>query len=81
MMKKEELAETVNFVDIFDTWFDKWFDCLNVCNMSAGKVTRDPFKSPYRSEHDFRLNVSCLYETYANFYCMYSGLKRNFCHI
>ena len=77
MMKKEELAETVNFVDIFNTWFD----CLNVCNMSAGKVTRNPFKSPYRSGYDFRLNVSCLYETYANFHCMYSGLKRNFCHI
>ena len=50
MMKKEELAETANFVDIFD----KWFDCLNVCNMSAGKVTRNPFKSSYRSGHDFR---------------------------
>ena len=76
MMKKEELAETLTFVDIFDSWFD----CLNVCNMSAGKVTRNQFKSPYRSGHDFRLNVTYLYESYANFHCMYSGLKRNFCH-
>ena len=50
---KEELEETINFV----SKFDKWFDCLNVSSLSAGKLTRNLFKSPYCSATDFRLKV------------------------
>ena len=34
------------------------FDCLNVGNFTSGKHSRNPFKQPYRSGSDFRLNVS-----------------------
>ena len=47
------MAETINFVD----HFDKFFDCVNVSNMSTGKEQRKPFKQPYYSANDFRLKV------------------------
>uniref|UniRef100_A0A1X7UPC8 Uncharacterized protein n=1 Tax=Amphimedon queenslandica TaxID=400682 RepID=A0A1X7UPC8_AMPQE len=48
MLKKDEMSETIKFVDIID----KWFDCLNVSCFSKGKLTQNPFKSPYRSDND-----------------------------
>ncbi len=54
MMNKIEMDETIKFVDMFD----KWFDCFNVRNLKLGKLSRNAFKSPYRSEDDFRLKVS-----------------------
>ena len=50
---KDKATQTANFCDIFD----KFFDCLNVTNFDAGKRSRNAFKSPYRSEKDFRLKV------------------------
>ena len=40
--------------------FDKFFDTLNVSSLSAGKLKRNAFKSPYRSGADFRLKVFLL---------------------
>ena len=50
---KDETEETAKFVDMFN----KFFDCLNVSNFTAGMHSRNPFKSPYRSKTDFRLQV------------------------
>lgn len=41
----------------FTEMFDKFFDCLNVSNFTSGKKSRNPFKSPYYSEKDFRIKV------------------------
>uniref|UniRef100_A0A1X7VJ84 Transposable element P transposase-like GTP-binding insertion domain-containing protein n=1 Tax=Amphimedon queenslandica TaxID=400682 RepID=A0A1X7VJ84_AMPQE len=67
MLKKEEMSET-KFVDIFD----KWFDCLNVSCFSKGRLTRNPFKSPYRSDNDFRLKVDIVIVVFSNYvnYCI-----------
>ena len=46
--------ETARFADMFD----KFFDCLNCSTLSAGKRTRNPFKSPYRSGTDWKLKVN-----------------------
>eukprot|EP00731_Ephydatia_muelleri_P018846 Em0011g886a len=46
------VSETVKFI----TMMDKFFDCLNVDNYSSGYTQRKPFKQPYRSANDFRLN-------------------------
>ena len=51
--------ETAHFADMFD----KFFDCLNCSRLSAGKLSRNPFKSPYRSGSDWKLKVS------DNIYC------------
>jgi hypothetical protein len=37
--------------------FDKLIDCLNVSSLSAGKHSRNAFKSPYHSASDFRIKV------------------------
>ena len=37
---------------------DKFFDCLNVKYYDQGKKNRKEFQQPYRSEKDFRLDVS-----------------------
>ena len=50
---KDKATQTAYFCEIFD----KFFDCLNVTNFDAGKRSRNAFKSPYRSEKDFRLKV------------------------
>ena len=42
---------------IFTEMFNNFFDCLNVKSISAGKRTRNAFKSPYRSATDWRLKV------------------------
>lgn len=46
--------ETARFADMFD----RFFDCLNCSTLSAGKRTRNPFKSPYRSGTDWKLKVN-----------------------
>ena len=51
----EAATETAHFVSMID----HFFDCVNVGNYTAGKLSRNPFKVPYRSGSDFRLNVSC----------------------
>ena len=50
---RDQAAATAHFCEMFD----KFFDCLNVSNFDAGKRSRNVFKSPYRSGHDFRLKV------------------------
>eukprot|EP00731_Ephydatia_muelleri_P032664 Em0024g208a len=35
--------------------FDRFFDCLNSSSLSAGKRSRNPFRSPYRSGTDWKL--------------------------
>lgn len=50
---KAETEGTAKFVDMFN----KFFDCLNVSNFTAGMKNKNPFKSPYRKETDFRLKV------------------------
>ena len=50
---KGKADETSRFYEIFD----KFFDCLNVRSPSAGKLSRNPFKDPYRSPTDFWLKV------------------------
>ena len=57
LTKEEEVEETMKFV----ANFDKFFDSLNVSSLSAGKLKRNPFKSPYRSATDFRLKVCHYY--------------------
>ena len=78
LANKEELEETINFI----SKFDKWFDCLNVSSLSAGKLTRNPFKSPYRSATDFRLKVLIHPCMSLYFQCTYnnSGLKKSSFH-
>ena len=49
-----ETHETAIFCDMFN----KFFDCLNVKNYDEGKLSRNPFKHPYRSSEDFRLEVN-----------------------
>ena len=53
MMNDPELEKTIEFV----LMFDKFFDCLNVSSLDAGKHTRNAFKSPYHSSADFRIKV------------------------
>ena len=48
-----ETVETLQFVCMFD----RFFDCLNVCNFTNGKLNRKIFQQPYRSSNDFRLKV------------------------
>eukprot|EP00731_Ephydatia_muelleri_P032656 Em0024g200a len=38
--------------------FDRFFDCLNSSSLSAGKRSRNPFRSPYRSGTDWKLKES-----------------------
>ena len=49
----KEAETTVDFI----LRMDKFFDCLNVGSYTDGKLTRNPFKQPYRSPNDFRLQV------------------------
>ena len=50
--------ETARFAEMFD----KFFDCMNCSSLSAGKRSRNPFKSPYRSGTDWKLKVAtCLF--------------------
>jgi len=78
----EEVKETVRFVE----FFDKFFDSMNVNNFSAGYKSRNPFKSPYRSESDFRLKVCrnlVNYYGYLMLVCSfkyYSGLQKSSSH-
>lgn len=59
--------------------FNKFFDCLNVACFSAGKLKRDPFKSPYRSSKDFRLTVWKMIYFYSNFiFFLLQWLKEKF---
>lgn len=48
----EEAKETANF-----EMMDKFLDCLNVGDFDSEKLSRNLFKSPYRSGTDFRLSV------------------------
>lgn len=48
-----EVEETAKFIEMMD----KFFDCLNVGDFNSGKLSRNAFKSPYRSASDFRLKV------------------------
>ena len=57
MSGNEHVEETAKFVSLFD----KFFDCLNVSSLSAGRLKRNAFKTPYRSGTDFRLQVSYIY--------------------
>lgn len=50
----EETKETVNFVKMFDNFFD----CLNVRCISASVQHRKPDLRPYRSPDDERLKVN-----------------------
>lgn len=52
----DEVTETIKFVDKFD----KFFNCtkLNVSSLTAGKLSRNPFKSPFKSFRDFREKVA-----------------------
>lgn len=52
-LKLAEVEKTIEFV----LMFDKFFDCLNVASLSAGKQCRNAFKSPYHSANDFRIKV------------------------
>ena len=52
----EEAKGTIEFVDMFD----KFFDCVNVRNFVSGLQSKNPFKSPYQSKNDFRLQVFIL---------------------
>ncbi len=55
-LKFPDVEKTIEFV----LMFDKLFDCLNVSRMSAGKHSRNAFKSPYHSAKDFRIKVKIL---------------------
>ena len=51
---------------IFVSNFNKLFDCLNVSNMSIGRLKQDNFKSPYTSANDHRVKVfTCTYVPYS----------------
>ena len=71
----EEASETAIMADKFN----HFFDCLNVSNFTAGKRSRDPFKSPYRSGTDFRLKVcmgmKCVCGVCACFFSMHVVAK------
>lgn len=49
----DETAETVQFVSLFD----QFFNCLNDANFTAGQHNWMVFQQPYRSGHDFCLQV------------------------
>ena len=49
----EKAEESAKFANMFD----KFFDCLNCSSLEAGKLSRNPFKAPYRSGTDFRFKV------------------------
>ena len=51
--KGPELEATATFVGLID----QFFDCLNVGNHTDGKLSRNPFKQPYRGISDFRFEV------------------------
>lgn len=53
-MKRPEFQTTIQFV----LMFDKFFDCLNVSNFVAAKHSRNSFKAPYHPAEDFRIKVS-----------------------
>ena len=57
LSKDDSVKGTATFVSMFD----KFFDTLNVSSLSAGKLKRNAFKSPYRSGADFRLKVVSFY--------------------
>ena len=56
----DEAEETAKFGE----YFDNFFDCLNVSSLSTGKLSRCPFKSPYRSVNDYRLTVCFMSQHY-----------------
>lgn len=59
-MKRAEFKRTVEFTMMFD----KLFDCLNVSNFVTAKQSRNPFKAPFHSADDTRIEVSrsnCVY--------------------
>ena len=60
----DEAAETA----IMAEKFNKFFDCLNISSFRAGKLKRDPFKSPYRSAKDFRLTAGLITSMCSLFY-------------
>ena len=62
MTQGPEAEETATFVEKFD----KFFDCLNVSSLSAGKLNRNAFKSPYHSARDFRLKVGPILQIISN---------------
>ena len=41
----------------FCAMFNNFFDCLNVSQLSENIRSQNPFKAPYRSPSDFRLQV------------------------
>ncbi len=49
ILKLPEVEKTMEFV----LMFDKLFDCLNVSSLSAGKHSRNAFKSPYHYARDY----------------------------
>ena len=50
---KAETEKTAKLVDMFD----KFFDCLNMSSFTARIQSRNPFKSRYRKDTDFRLKL------------------------
>ena len=50
----DEVSATATFVEMCD----HFFDCLNVNNLSSGRLQCNSFKSPYRGVNDFRLKVT-----------------------
>ena len=52
-MNNPELEKTIEFV----LMFDKFFDCLDVSSLDTGKLSRNAFKSPYHSSADFKIKV------------------------
>lgn len=53
-LEMEGHAETAQFVNMFD----KFFDSLNVSSITEGKTKLKSFRYPYRSASDDRLDVS-----------------------
>ena len=58
----QKAEETARFAHMFD----KFFDCLNCSTLSAGKRSRNPFKSPFRSGTDWKLKVLLSIHMYSN---------------
>lgn len=51
----------------FVEYFDKIFNCVNVEDFTSGMRTRNPFKSPYYSDSEFRLKGhNCWYSVISN---------------
>ena len=51
MRGDDALSATIEFIDMFD----KFFDCLNVKNMSSSIKEKNDFKAPYRKPGDFHV--------------------------